>query len=199
MIALPAMDLADAIVIAAYVAMALELVFLSVPSAVSTRQQLRQMPRAPLIARAATAAPVMVVLALFALPPLLALVPAARAHALPLPPLPEVRWIGVGLLVTGKLVTPLSLPPLRRALAGAHVARTGLFALSRHPGLVGLFAFYLGAALIYASGVLLAGLAFYVLHMHRRALMEEALLRARFPREYAKYAASVPRYLGLRR
>jgi protein-S-isoprenylcysteine O-methyltransferase Ste14 len=194
-------DLPDAIVLGAYVAMGLELALLAVPSAVSTRALLRRPELASASARIATALPIALILLLFAVPPVAALVPGVLAYLLPIPQLanPEVRWTGVALLVAGKLLAPLSLPPLRRALQQGSLARSGLFAYSRHPGLVGLFAFYLGAALIYPCAVLFAGVPFYALHMHRRALMEEALLRERFPHDYDDYARRVPRYLGVRR
>jgi protein-S-isoprenylcysteine O-methyltransferase Ste14 len=194
-------ELPDAIVIGAYVAMGLELAFLAVPSAVSTRARLRRPEVAATSARIATALPIALILLLFAVPPVAALLPGVLDHLLPIPQLatPAVRWTGVALLVAGKLLAPLSLPPLRRAMDQGLLARSGLFAYSRHPGLVGLFAFNLGAALIYPCAVLLAGFTFYALHMHRRALMEEALLRERFPHDYHDYARRVPRYLGLRR
>lgn len=195
------LDLPDAIVVGAYVLMALELVFIAVPSVVSTRRQLRLPELASASAKIAVVMPILLILALFLIPPVAALVPGFIGHLVPIPQLavPEVRWTGVGLLVAGKLLGPLSVPPLRRAMDEGLLARSGLFAYSRHPGLVALFTFYLGAALIYPCAVLFAGFPFYVLHMHRRALMEEAHLRERFPSEYGEYAARVPRYIGIKR
>jgi protein-S-isoprenylcysteine O-methyltransferase Ste14 len=194
-------ELPDAIVIGAYVAMGLELAFLSVPSAVSTRALLRRPEVATVFARVATVLPIALILLLFAVPPVVALRPAVLDHLLPIPQLatPAVRWTGVALLLCGKLLPPLSLPALRRALDQGLLARSGPFAYSRHPGLVGLFAFYLGAALIYPCAVLFAGFPLYAWHMHRRALMEEVLLRERFPDDYDDYARRVPRYLGVPR
>jgi protein-S-isoprenylcysteine O-methyltransferase Ste14 len=195
------MELTDAVVVTAYAAMALELAFVSVPSVVSTRQRLRRPEAASAGAKIATVLPILLILTLFLLPLIAAAVPGFRDGLIPIAALstPAVRFTGVGLLVFGKVLTPLSVPPLRRAIATDSLARSGVFARSRHPGLVGMFAFYLGAALIYPSVVLLAGFPFYLRYMHRRALMEEAHLRARFPHEYAKYAMHVPRYLGITR
>lgn len=198
---LDAIDGPDVIVLAAYVALALELTLIAVPSAVSTRARLRRPEVASLGSKIATVLPVLVTLLLFMVPPVAALAPRVVDHLLPIPSLaaPPVRWAGVTLVLAGKLLTPLAVPPLRRARVSGTLARSGPFAHSRHPILVGLFAFYLGAALVYPCAVLLLGFPFFVLHMHQRALLEEELLRARFPREYADYAARVPRYLGLKR
>jgi protein-S-isoprenylcysteine O-methyltransferase Ste14 len=195
------LDWPDAIVLGAYVALALELALLAVPSAVSTHARLRRPEAASRAGKIATLLPIVIILLLFMVPPAAALAPRVVGHLVPIPQLAtaSVRWAGVALLLSGKLLSPLAVPPLRRALSGGTLARSGPFAHSRHPILVGLFAFYLGAALIYPCAVLLLGFPFFVLHMHQRALLEETLLRARFPREYADYAARVPRYLGLKR
>jgi protein-S-isoprenylcysteine O-methyltransferase Ste14 len=194
------MDLAHAIVLLAYVAMALELRFIAVPSVVSTRQRLRRAQDSSPAAKLALVTPIVLINGLFLIPPVLVFAPGLIAYLGPIPQLavPVVRWIGVALLVFGKLLPPLSLPPLRRALDEGLLARSGLFAYSRHPGLVGMFAFYLGNALVFPCALLLAGFPCYVLYMHRRALMEEAYLRERFPGEYEKYATHVPRYVGIR-
>jgi len=194
------MDLAHAIVLAAYVAMALELRFIAVPSVVSTRQRLRRAHESSPAAKLALITPIVLINLLFLIPPALVFAPGLFAYLGPIPQLsvPAVRWTGLVLIVTGKLLPPLSLPPLRRALDEGLLARSGFFAYSRHPGLVGMFAFYLGNALVFPCAVLLAGFPCYVIYMHRRALMEEAHLRERFPGEYEEYAAHVPRYVGLR-
>ena len=194
------MDLAHAIVLMAYAAMALELRFFAVPSVVSTRQELQRAHARSLVVKLALVAPIVLIDLLFLLPPVLVLAPGLIAYLGPVPQLavPAVRWTGVALIVIGKILTPLLVPPLRRALEQGTLARSGCFAYSRHPGLLGMFAFYLGNALVFPCAVLFAGFPCYLLYMHRRALMEEALLRERFPAEYDEYAARVPRYLGLR-
>jgi protein-S-isoprenylcysteine O-methyltransferase Ste14 len=194
------MDLTHAIVLMAYAAMALELRFFAVPSVVSTRQRLQRAHASSPVVKVVLATPIVLINLLFLLPPVLVFVPGLIAYLGPVPQLavPAVRWTGVGLIVVGKILTPLMVRPLRRALTQDTLARSGCFAYSRHPGLVGMFAFYLGNALVFPCVVLLLGFPCYVLYMHRRALMEEAHLRERFPREYDEYAARVPRYVGLR-
>jgi protein-S-isoprenylcysteine O-methyltransferase Ste14 len=194
------MDLAHAIVLIAYGAMALELRFIAVPSVVSTRQRLRRARDSSRATKLALVTPIVLINLLFLIPPVLVFAPGLVAFLGPVPQLavPAVRWTGIALLVFGKLLPPLSLPPLRRALHEGLLARSGFFAYSRHPGLVGMFAFYLGNALVFPCAVLFAGFPCYVLYMHRRALMEEAHLRERFSGEYEEYAARVPRYLGIR-
>lgn len=193
------MDGVSAVVLVAYASLALELCFWSVPSAVSTRQLVKRPEAASLAAKVMLVLPIAVIDALFFLPPLIALAPQLLEHLGAIPALaqPALRLSGVGLVIAGRIVTPWSVVPLRRALAAGGLARSGPFAWSRNPGLLGLFAFYLGSALIYPCAVLLAGFPLYLAHMHRRVRMEEAYLSARFGADYAHYAARVPRYLGL--
>ncbi len=194
------MDTPSAIVLAAYAALGVELVFLAVPSDVSTRQLLRRPDALGFAAGATQMLRFTLMLLLFVIPPTIALIPGMFEQVVPITALgvPPVRWAGVGLLVFSRIWTPLALPPLRRALDQGTLARSGLFAYSRNPVLVGMFAFYLGNALVFPCAVLFAGFPLYVLFMHRRVLMEEELLRARFPHEYDEYAAHAPRYVGFR-
>ena len=140
------------------------------------------------------------IVALFLLPPILALAPHLSALLIPIAALaqPVVVGAGIGLLIASRIITPLAVLPLRRSQRHAALAQTGLFAWSRNPTLLGLFAFYLGNALLFPCAVLLLGFPLCVLHMHRRVGLEEIDLRARFGAEYAAYEARVPRYLGLR-
>ena len=194
-------DPIDLIVLAAYAALAFELTFLSVPSVVSTRALLRRHRAATLAERVAAVGPLPVILVLFLIPPAAALWPAVLDRLVPLPQLavPAVRSAGAVLLLGSRLLSLLAFRPLRRALAAGTLARSGPFACGRHPVLASLLAFYLGAALIYPSAVLLLGFPLLALHMHRRALLEEQHLHERFGSDYAEYAARVPRYAGVRR
>ena len=65
----------------------------------------------------------------------------------------------------------------------------------RNPGLVGMYAFYLGLCFLFPCVVLFVGLAPYVWNMHARVLMEESHLGSRFGAAYESYTARVPRYL----
>jgi protein-S-isoprenylcysteine O-methyltransferase Ste14 len=87
------------------------------------------------------------------------------------------------------------------AAAGhVHLARpdqlvtTGPYALSRHPMYESWTAIYVGIALWLRSGWLALLLPLLLALVGRETSAEERLLRARFGRAYAEYAARVPRY-----
>jgi protein-S-isoprenylcysteine O-methyltransferase Ste14 len=75
----------------------------------------------------------------------------------------------------------------------------GPYAASRHP-------MYLAWALLHAGVGLLSGSAWVVVTLpaaagwvHAEAVSEERSLAARFPAEFARYRAAVPRYVAARR
>ena len=76
-------------------------------------------------------------------------------------------------------------------------AEFGLFRHSRNPGLVGMYAFYLGLCFLFPCAVLFLGLVPYVGNMHHRVRMEEGQLAERLGDEYRAYLARVPRYAPL--
>ena len=77
---------------------------------------------------------------------------------------------------------------------------TGPYALSRHPMYVGWWLIHLGAGLLRGSGWVAVTLPVAVAAEHFGAgLVEERALRAAFGDEYERYAARVPRYVGLNR
>ncbi len=77
---------------------------------------------------------------------------------------------------------------------------TGPYAQSRHPMYVGWWLIHLGVGLVRGSSWVAATLPVAVVAEHLGAgLAEERELRAAFGDEYERYAARVPRYLGLSR
>ena len=63
------------------------------------------------------------------------------------------------------------------------------------PGLLGMFAFYLGLVLVYPCWILLAGIPLYFGNMHWRVLLEESDLGAKFGSDYRAYRERTRRYL----
>lgn len=107
----------------------------------------------------------------------------------------EIRVAGVLVVICGRLLTFWSVLQLRARRAAGHLQPSGLFRLSRNPGLVGMYLFYLGNCLIFPCVVLFLGFVPYVVNMHRRVLMEESHLSRRIGTRYDRYRGSVPRYL----
>lgn len=211
------MDPVAVLVLVAYASLVVELVAFPIPSEASTYQLLlgtepdvapgdalaRARGRAVATKLLVYLAPTALGVALFLLPLLLVVEPSAIRWLLPLPPLdapharwaPHVRWLGAALVVAGRALTFTSVLQLRRARRESGFSVRGLFRFSRNPGLVGMYAFYLGLAFLFPCAALFAGLIPYVWNMHRRVLMEESQLVRALGDDYRAYLARVPRYL----
>lgn len=105
-------------------------------------------------------------------------------------------WVGAGLLLGGRILTFVSVLQLRPHKVRAEPQYYGLFRWSRNPGLLGMYAFYLGLCFLFPCVVLFIGLIPYVWNMHSRVLLEESHLSSRLGAPYANYVKRVPRYLG---
>jgi protein-S-isoprenylcysteine O-methyltransferase Ste14 len=108
---------------------------------------------------------------------------------------PRLQVVGLSLVVFGRAVTFASVLQLR-AQHRRGASPGWLFRRSRNPGLVGMFACYLGLCCLFGSPLLWLGLPLYVGNMHGRVRMEEAHLSTRLGAAWSDYAARVPRYLG---
>lgn len=199
---------------AGYASLAFELLLLAVPSEASTFQLLRRTDGvtspALLAVRArpkwyrllAWAAPTVLGVALFCVPLVATIVPELLRPlgALPALQVPWVTVLGLALLTAGRALALWAVLVLRPArgtgLAVVRIAPHGPFAFSRNPGLVGMFAFYVGASLVTPCVALAVGFALYGWNMHRRVLLEEDALLHRLGPAYASYLRRVPRYLG---
>ncbi|MCA8974030.1 MAG: methyltransferase domain-containing protein [Planctomycetes bacterium] len=203
----------DALVVLAYVSYLAEITLFPVPSEASTWQlfspsaNARQPDEGGRLAVAQRRPvwhkvlffllPTAVCVALFLVPLLCLLLPEAGA-ALSCQRSSTFAIPGAALIVIGRAVTFGSMLILRRAQRAGR--RPGVpFTLSRNPGLVGMFTFYIGLCLVFGSWLLWIGLPFYVLNMHFRVRLEEAHLQARYGAAFIDYVAAVPRYLGFRR
>ena len=110
----------------------------------------------------------------------------------------EAGWalgLGACLLLGGQAVTLVSVLQLRRSKIRSGLHSSGLFRWSRNPGLLGMYAFYLGLCFLFPCAVLFVGLIPYVWNMHTRVLIEESHLSSRLGAPYASYKTRVPRYL----
>jgi protein-S-isoprenylcysteine O-methyltransferase Ste14 len=209
--------LIDAVVVAAYVSLLVEITVFAIPSEASCWQLLAATPGDP-VAEAAPdhsalrraqgrsfaaklaryLLPTALGVALFAIPLLVIAWPPLLDRLLPLAWLQraEVAAAGLVLVVAGRAVTFASVLQLRRCRAQGQLRAAGLFAFSRNPGLVGMFAFYLGLCCLCPSAWLWLGVPLYFGNMHRRVLMEEADLLRKHGASWLQYSAQVHRYLG---
>ena len=208
------MELHELIVLLAYASLVLELVVFPIPSEASTYQLfMRDAPRSPEEDRLSRARqrrkrwkllryflPTACGVVLFLIPLGLIRFPEAREWLFPITALEteSVLTLGMAAIVLGRAVTLMATLQLRRAQRmDTGLAARGLFKHSRNPGLVGMYAFYLGISLVYPCWLLLLGFFPYVFNMHRRVLMEESHLGHALGSDYAAYRQAVPRYLPL--
>jgi protein-S-isoprenylcysteine O-methyltransferase Ste14 len=84
--------------------------------------------------------------------------------------------------------------------AATRLVRAGPFALSRNPIYVGNTLLLIGLGVLLGNAWLLLGAIIAAVLMHRLAVLpEEHHLSAAFGAEWTDYAASTPRWIGLRR
>lgn len=212
------MTIAEAVLLAGYLSLVVELVFFPVPSVASSRQLLEGRPSTDLpdtklsrirslplaIKLPLFVLPTILIILLFLLPLLLIFRPALQPYLLPFWH-SHPAWLpyaGALLVVMGRLLTFMATLGLRqdrlRPLQGELdlPLQTGLlFRRSRNPGLLGMYLFFAGLVLYFPNAVLLLGFAGYLVHMHFRILMEESHLVARYGSAYRRYCRETPRYL----
>ena len=201
----------DAVAIAAYATLLLELTMFPIPSEASTWQLLagRDGPSAVALQRVHATArsrrllvlllPTAIGVLAWLLPLLLIVVPGCRAALSVVLP-DAVIIVGIAAIVLGRTITFGSVLQLRAAKRNERLPG-GLFLRSRNPGLVGMYVCYLGLMLGYGLPLLAVVLPLYVGNMHRRVRLEEAQLDFEHGASWRDYAARVPRYLpfpGLR-
>lgn len=199
------------LILAAYASLLLELVVFPIPSEASTYQlftggdegesdALQRARRRSSIGKLLLYfLPTALGVGLFLVPLVAAFVPAIIDRLLPLEMLERGAFVagGAALVVLGRLVTFTSVLQLRRRHGRPETfAARGWFRISRNPGLVGMYLFYLGNCLLFPCVVLFLGFVPYVWNMHRRVVMEESHLARVLGEEYAAYRARVPRYVS---
>lgn len=206
------MDALTVILLVAYSSLVLEITVFPIPSEASTYQLLFRangaagndaLDRARLRPTAAKLLlyllPTALGVGLFIIPLIATWFPAVLGPLWPLDSwqIEPLWWSGATLVVAGRTVTFVSVLQLRaaRSRGEAALGAEGLFRFSRNPGLVGMFAFYIGLALIFPCLGLFAGFAVYACNMHQRVRMEESRLVDALGPAYLAYAAATPRYL----
>ncbi len=147
---------------------------------------------------------------------------SARSWRLANIPLPEAHLAGLAALLALRLLRPWALPgsPRVRLLLGLPVAAAGAglaagpyraartvdlaapqrlvtagpYALIRNPMYVAWGLIHFGAGVMAGSGWTAVTLPVASVLVHREVLAEEHRLAGLFPRDFAAYRASVPRY-----
>jgi len=100
----------------------------------------------------------------------------------------QYRLVGNYRLARGKGGPGLSVPPER-------IVTTGAYCYTRNPMYLGHLIFMLGLALTFQSWIAALLLLVHIPWFHRRALEDEAQLRALFGPDYEAYAARVKRWI----
>lgn len=200
---------ADVIVLVAYASLIVELTVFPIPSEASTLDLLTKAPGeqadtdALSVARSRSTANKLFVFllptgtgVLLFLMPLAAIAwPPLAAYLFPMP-IPSMLLAGLVVVVLGRVLTFSSVLQLRAAKRRKAIP-AGWFRHSRNPGLVGMFAFYLGLCLAFGGPWLWLGVPIYFANMHHRVRLEEANLEAAHGASWCSYADRVARYLPL--
>ncbi|MCA8970502.1 MAG: hypothetical protein KDC95_11980 [Planctomycetes bacterium] len=188
-------DFVDGLVLACYASLWFEVFVWRVPSVASTYEIVRASDRSfarsalelasTILGVSAYCAPMY--FALFGIP----------AWCVPFSVSPVAVWtiVGVLLAISGRVLTMFAIGRLRIAVRDGTVENRWPYGWSRNPALVGLYVFFAGACLVYPCVLTLVGLVVFVLHMHRRVLLEETVLDQLHGDSYRAYASRVRRYL----
>jgi protein-S-isoprenylcysteine O-methyltransferase Ste14 len=196
-----------ALVFTGYFSLALELLLIPVPSQVSAVQLVKQENTFKTRTRALWSLrwflPVMINIATFAVPPIVAGISLTNGGGRPLIDNIGLTLSAAILIVLGRVVTIWAALAMR---AGEQLSllegtlstafhQAGPFRWSRNPGLLGMYLFAVGLILLIPNVGLALGFGFYGWHMHQRVLMEERGLQARFGTTYQKYCGNTRRYV----
>ncbi|MFT5284767.1 MAG: protein-S-isoprenylcysteine O-methyltransferase Ste14 [Planctomycetota bacterium] len=203
------------LILVAYLSLLLELVVFPIPSEASTYQLFfktegevdspgdgslgRARQRSGLVKSCCYFLPTALGVVLFLIPLGASVYPEIIESLFPVSALQTSLFTGFGALavVLGRSITFGSVLQLRRQKRSGKLSAQGIFTLSRNPGLVGMYVFYIGNALLFPCWVLIIGFLPYVINMHRRVLMEENHLAELIGSEYRVYLERVARYLPL--
>ncbi|MCB9891371.1 MAG: hypothetical protein H6833_06980 [Planctomycetes bacterium] len=185
----------DGLMLACYASLWFEVFIWRVPSVASTYEIVRASERS--ITRSALElASTILGVAAFCAPMYFALfgIPA-WCGPFGVPSAATSTFVGATLAISGRVLTMSAIGRLRLAVRDDTVETRWPYGCSRNPALVGLYLFFAGSCLVYPCVLTLVGLVVFVAHMHRRVLMEEAVLDQRHGERYRAYASRVRRYL----
>jgi protein-S-isoprenylcysteine O-methyltransferase Ste14 len=114
-------------------------------------------------------------------------------------PTPTVDVGATALILSGRLIAITAALTIRQhndqTGKSFYLHTSGVFRLSRNPGLVGMYLFMAGIWLTMPSATMLAGIFVYVAYMHFKVLMEEDFLENKFGAPYMTYQAKTARYI----
>ncbi|MDH3613221.1 MAG: hypothetical protein OEU90_00285 [Gammaproteobacteria bacterium] len=203
-----------ALLLAAYLTLVGELIFLHVPSVASTLQILSTGSHtdagyseryAALFRYSRTTkillfvAPIGVIYALFAYPLVVVVQGTDPLGDYLFIPVDSLQTAGAATLVVGRIVTLSATSSIRinnRQLGESFFLHTtGLYKWTRNPGLVGMYLFVAGIWLMMPSLTMAVGIVVYIAYMDFKIRMEEDFLSRKFGEHYDEYRRLTGRYL----
>lgn len=203
-----------AIVVTAYVSLAVELTVLHVASVASSRTIWSASAElvaaySPLYRRVfrlsqsakvlAFGLPLLVIYGVYTYPLLVLWAGADPLGDYLFAPAAATDVLGAALVVCGRVLALAAVLTIRRhndQLGDSFRLHTGgPFRWSRNPGLLGMYLFVGGLWLVTPSATMLFGLALYVSYMDFKVRMEEDFLMNKFGSSYAEYRLRTGRYL----
>ncbi len=116
---------------------------------------------------------------------------------------PVLRTTGLVLITAGVVAALAVMAHLgfRRSLGRQAdvLKQTGLYRVTRNPGIVMALPLIIGGAIRWPSWYALGWVFLFVIMIHTMVITEEEHLRDLFGDEYEQYCTRVPRYLSIRR
>jgi protein-S-isoprenylcysteine O-methyltransferase Ste14 len=210
------MDALTLFILATYVLQIIQVCFYSVPSAGSTAEMLVKVKNNPASAchhPAATASQshfkiallvgaTILVTAISLIPLITIIYPPFFQFLIPLIAQPSdlMKWISIGCLVTGNLISYAAVATLKKNVSFHAFGETtrlytsGLYGFLRNPITLGLALIYAGFFLALPSIIMLVGFIFFLLNSNYRIRMEEVYLERAFGDDYRQYKQAVGKY-----
>ena len=107
--------------------------------------------------------------------------------------------LGSLLVLIGRVITFSSVLNIRKNNQqkgnSFELKKKGLFNLSRNPGLIGMYLMIIGFFIIFPNFLFLLGILFYLGYMHFKVLLEEDFLKNHFGSPYIEYKNRTNRYI----
>ncbi|MCF7804268.1 MAG: hypothetical protein K9N46_08270 [Candidatus Marinimicrobia bacterium] len=200
-------DYVNIIIWGVYALQVVELIFLPLPSEVSTYRLLsgrsevteRDALGIKPFTRGVLILGTVISVITFLIPFVIQLYPDVLIYLLPITVLVELSpaLIGVVLLVLGSLLTLTAVIQISkfRSKNEMPLFTSGIYGFSRNPITLGLDIIMVGFFLVYPTWVLLGGTVIYLMNSHYHVVLEEAILRERLGDTYRRYAGNTRRYL----
>jgi len=142
--------------------------------------------------------PLAVVYAVFLHPLATVLLPQYQPFESVYEPRLTAQIAAIAMAITGRvtsLYSVVSLVRSRKSTQFENLLTNGIFGHSRNPGLVGMYAMFIGFWLAMPSWEFLLGVVWYFLYMNFKVNMEEDYLANKHGREYELYRENSARYI----